>query len=491
MLLIFALRSAGPLLWGLSGLTVLIICLLIIADNRMPQSTFAWIFFILLFPILGLVAYWFLGRSHKIFSRERQLAHLELAGPLIQALKPLMDHEYDYISMIQHEKPGSFRRRLLYMIFRNSASSLTAYNQVEILQDASEKYPRLLDDIRRARHSIHLEYFIWTEDEFTCELRDALIERAQAGVRVRALVDQSSFNFSSAYLAGLYAAGVDIRPYRVFMRLDRLHTLNYRSHRKIAVIDGQVGYVGGLNLDREQLPGRHPVGSWRDTHLRMDGEAARVLQASFLVSWFNTTGENLVEPDYYPRLEPGSRPFIPVQITQGGPDSDWKAMQQLYFFMIMDARSSVYIQSPFFIPDESLLDAIRAAALAGVDVRIMCQPRGGSYQVPYRAAYTYYADVVRAGARVYLYQDGYFHAKTIQIDSAICAIGTANMDVRSFYLNYETMAVIYDEAIARELEADFLQDQKHCVEWRLEEYLKTPWPSRLLDSLYRLASPVM
>jgi cardiolipin synthase len=185
------------------------------------------------------------------------------------------------------------------------------------------------------------------------------------------------------------------------------------------------------------------------------------------------------------------KPFVPVQITQGGPDADWKAMQQLYFFMIMDARTSVYIQSPFFIPDESILDAIRTAALAGVDVRIICQPRGGTYQVPYRAALTYFADVARAGARVYLYQDGYFHAKTIMIDSSICAVGTANMDVRSFYLNYETMAIIYDEEKTKELEADFFEDLKHCKEWRLDEYLKTSSSSRLVDSLYRLASPIM
>jgi cardiolipin synthase A/B len=491
MLLYFIIRYGDILAWSLFALYAVVMAIMIVTDNRLPHSTFAWIFFMLLMPVVGLVTYWFFGRSHKVFSQERKLAHLELAGPLTQALKSLMDHEYDYVSMIQQEKPGAYRRRLLHMVFRNSASSLTGYNHVEILQNAAEKYPSLLYDIRQARHSIHMEYFIWTEDDFTRELKDALIERARAGVRVRALVDQSNFNFSSAYLAEMQAAGVDLRPYRVYMRLDRLHTVNYRSHRKLAVIDGYIGYVGGLNLDKEQLPGQHPVGSWRDTHLRVDGEAALVLQASFIVSWFNTTGEKIVGPEYYQSIPPGSRPFTPIQITQGGPDSDWQAMQQLYFFMIMEARSSVYIQSPFFIPDQSILDALRAAALAGVDVRMICQPRGGSYQIPYRAAYTYYADVVKAGAKVYLYQDGYFHAKTIMIDSAVCAVGTANLDVRSFYLNYETMAVIYDEDKTRELEADFLEDQKNSSEWRLEEYLRMPYTSRLLDSIYRLASPIL
>ncbi len=490
-MLFYIIRYGNWLTWAVFAVFILSVFLRLVYENRMPQVTFAWLFFIMLFPVVGFIVYSFFGRNIKIFSQEKRLAHFNLAGPLTSALKPVLDREYDYISKLAQEKPVSYRRRLLNMIFRNSASSFTGYNQVQILQDAAEKYPSLLQDIRQAQHSIHLEYFIWTEDDFTIELKDALIERAHAGVQVRALVDQSSFKFSAGYLNDLRQAGVDIRPYRIYWQLGRLHTANYRSHRKIAVIDGKIGYVGGLNLDKEQLPGQHPVGSWRDTHLRLEGEAALSLQVSFIISWFNTTQETVLEPEYYPPVDRQTLPFMPVQISHGGPDADWKAMQQLYFFMIMDARQSVYIQSPFFIPDDGLLDAISAAALAGVDVRIMCQPRGGTYQVPYRAALTYFADVARAGARVYLYQDGYFHAKTIMIDSAICAVGTANMDVRSFSLNYETMAVIYDEQKTQELEADFLEDLKHSKEWRLHEYLHTPLASRLVDSLYRLASPIM
>ncbi len=491
MPLVALLIYRNPLLTALVLVYAIAVTILILSTNRMPDTTVAWILLLLTFPIIGILIYFFFGRRNNVLKREKRIARMELSGPLTLALKPLMDREYDTISRIQQERPNSYRRRLLHIIFRNPASSLSGNNQVEILQDASQKYPHLLADLRNAKHSIHLEYYIWTEDEFTRELKDVLVERAHAGVKVRALVDQSSFHFSEAYLADLASAGVDLRPYRVFLRLGRLHTANYRSHRKIAIIDGTIGYVGGLNLDKEQLPGMHPVGNWRDTHLRIDGEAAQALQASFIISWYNTTGENIADPTYYPPIEPGSRPFTPVQITHGGPDANWKAMQQLYFFMIMDARTSVYIQSPFFIPDQSILDALCSAAMAGVDVRIICQPRGGTYQLPYRAAYTYYADVARAGARVYLYQDGYFHAKTIMIDSNICAVGTANMDIRSHYLNYETMAVIYDEEITRELEADFLEDQKSSKEWRLEEYERSPFLSRLVDSAYRVVSPIL
>jgi cardiolipin synthase len=221
------------------------------------------------------------------------------------------------------------------------------------------------------------------------------------------------------------------------------------------------------------------------------GEAVLVLQASFAVSWFNATKERLGDPIYFPKEQPDDLPFTPIQITPGGPDSQWKAMEQLYFFMIMNATSKVQIQSPFFIPDESLLEAIKAAALSGVQVEIMCSLHGTNLELPHRAAFTYYADVVEAGARIYLYRDGYLHSKTINIDSQVCAIGTANFDIRSFYLNYEMMAVIYDEEKASELAADFEKDIQKCDLFSLADYRNAPIWQRLLDAVLRLTSPVL
>lgn len=479
------------LAWLAVALYILAMMIVILLDNRDPQATFAWMLLLLVFPVLGLLIYIFFGRGRKTFSDEKGLTRIEIINHLKDYYQALANAQDAYVQKIAAEKPACYRRRLLKLMRRNSASILTAYNQVEILQNATEKYPRLMEDIRNAQHSIHMLYYIWTEDEFTIQVKDALIERARAGVKVRALVDESNFVVSQGYQDDLRAAGVELYPYLAFKSLKKLHTVNYRSHRKTVVIDGRVGYVGGMNLDKEQLPGYHPLGDWRDTHLRLEGEAALALQASFAVSWYNTTRQEITDPQDYPPVAPGSKPFIPVQLTQGGPDSQWKAMQQLYFFMILSANEKCYIQSPFFIPDESLLEAIKAAALAGVDVRIICTPRGGFYQIPYRAAFTYFADVTRAGAKIYLYDKGYFHSKTITIDSAVCAVGTANFDIRSFYLNYETMAVVYDETVARELEADFMNDLQNSVEWSLEAYEKAPFRRRLLDSIYRLASPVL
>jgi cardiolipin synthase A/B len=480
------------ILWMVFGLYLLFVFGIILLDNRSPQSTFAWLFLMLAFPVLGLLVYIFFGRDHKAFSNENKLAQIGgLTLPDGSEIKRLRDNQARYAEKVRIEKPESYRQSLLRLVRRNSPSLLTVYNQVEILQDATEKYPRLLADIRAAKSSIHLLYYIWTQDDFTNELKDALIERAKAGVTVHALADESNFLVSKEYLEELRSAGVKIFAFNAFKSLSRLHTANYRSHRKIAIIDGRIGYVGGMNLDKEQLPGMNKLGFWRDTHLRIVGEAALVLQAIFAVGWFNTTQEKLLEPVYFPEVDPESLPVTPVQITNGGPDSQWKAMQQLYFFMIMNARHKVQIQSPFFIPDESLLEAIKSAALSGVEVEIMCTMKGAVFEMPYRAAYTYFADVVRAGAKVYLYKKGYFHCKTINVDSQVCAIGTANFDIRSFYLNYETMAVVYDEAVACELATDFQNDIKDCDLFSLEDYSSGPVWRRLLDSVWRLASPVL
>ncbi|OQY30621.1 MAG: cardiolipin synthase [Anaerolineaceae bacterium 4572_5.2] len=473
------------------GLYVLGAAIFIIRENRSTQSTFAWLFLFFALPVLGVIIYLFFGRNWKAFAKENDLARQNIGSDLLRDVAPLLTSESKYIEQIAREKSASYKKKLLNLVRRNSSSLLTGYNQVEILQDAMMKYPRLLEDIRQAKHHIHFNYYIWTEDEFTLKVKDALIERAKAGVEVRCLYDASGGAMSKQYLQELRAAGVEIFPYLEYRSLTRIHTVNYRSHRKIAVFDGKIAYIGGLNLDKDQLDGGKFFDAWRDTHLRIVGEAALALQASFAISWYNTTHQKVSDPAYYPSNREEVKTFTPVQITQSGPDSQWKAIRQLYFFMIMSAEEKVYLQSPFFIPDESILEALKAVALAGVDVKLMFTPRGTTYKIPYWAANTYFKEVALAGAKIYLYQAGYFHPKTLNIDGKICSIGTANMDVRSFSLNYEANAVIYDEGIATELENDFLKDLEHCTEWTVEEYRSRGRLVRFRDSLCRLASPLL
>ena len=471
-----------------TAIYILVVAVFIIMENRSPQSTFAWLFLFVTLPIIGVIIYIFFGHGWRAFSQEKDIAKQDLGNEFMRDLGKLRQRREEYFKRIKDEKPASYRKKLLNLVEQNSSSVLTGYNDVEILQDATQKYPRLLADIKAAENYVHLNYYIWTEDTFTLQIKEALINRAKAGVEVRCLYDASGGAMSKQYLQDLTDAGVEIHPYLDYRSFTQLHTANFRSHRKIAIIDGKIGYVGGLNLDVEQIE-PPAFDTWRDTHLRMVGEAAWALEASFVISWFNTTGQKITGEKYYPAVE--TRNFTPVQITQGGPDSQWKAIRQLYFLMIMSAEEKLYMQSPFFIPDESISEALKAAALAGVDVKLMFTPRGSTFQVPYRAAHTYFKEIVEAGAKVYLYQAGYFHPKTLNIDNAVVSIGTANMDIRSFSLNYETTAIVYDEEKAKELEAQFMEDMKHCTEWTVEKYKRLSPFHRFTDSVFRLTSPIL
>jgi cardiolipin synthase len=308
---------------------------------------------------------------------------------------------------------------------------------------------------------------------------------------VRLLYDPvgSFFMLKQTYVREMKDGGVKMIPYSP---LTNLHTISYRNHRKLVIIDGKIGYTGGINMAETYLKGprKGKFTGWRDTHVRLIGQAVRGLQASFIVQWFNTTGENLVNPAYFPpTTEPNA--YLPLQIVNSGPDSQWKAIRDLYFGLITAAQRHIYIQSPFFIPDESLVVALRGVARAGVEVKIMLAPDGPDGGFAYRAGVTYAENIAAAGGRIFYYQGDYFHAKTINVDSVICSIGSANMDIRSFTINYESNLLIYDETIARELEQDFLKDLAHCVEFDVTTYRRSPFLSRLYDSTLRLVSPLL
>ena len=493
--------EALSLVWGqlspalfyyLFGLYILSTVTFIILENRTPQSSFAWMLLFFSFPVAGVLVYLLFGRDSKAFSRSDKLLRLTLGGDLRTLLSPLLSDQDKEIAHLIEQSQTPYERKLLRLVHQNANSALTVHNHAQILQNADQKYPCLIKDIKQARHCIHLEYYIWAADEFTEQIKSLLIDKARAGVEVRLLYDPiGSFSaLNWRYIRAMRRGGIQMAP---FSSSWRLHTISYRNHRKIAIIDGQVGYLGGLNVGQEHIDGGPGFTSWRDTHLRVVGEAATVLQAIFINDWYNATQKTLPENAcYFPPLPPEVvNAHLPVQITLSGPDSQWRAIKQLYFAMILAAEKHVYIQSPFFILDNSVDEALQAAALAGIDVRIMIAPRGPGNQMPYWAGYTYIREMVKAGARVFLYQKGYFHPKTLNIDSKICSIGTANMDIRSFIINYEANAVIYDERLASQLACDFMRDLEDCTEFTLSDYEDRNILFRLRDSLARLLSPLL
>lgn len=465
------------------------VSIFLIMDRRSPQSTLAWLIFMLTFPLLGLAVYVLTGRSWKAFRRDNYYVRKDIGRDVIaQMMRVLPLPPISSAALRSLEIP--IYDRLLQLGLRNSYAVVTTNNHVEITQDAATMYPLLLEDIRRATHSIHLEYFSYATDPYMEQFDSALMQKAREGVQVRLLFDAvgSLKLFQRPHRRRLRAAGVEVVPFAPVLRV---HTISYRNHRKISVIDGQIGYIGGMNLGQEHLVGMGHYKAWRDTHLRIEGEAVRVLQAQFVTDWYHATRCPLVHEQYFPPVA-AALGTTPVQIVASGPDSRYEAIRQMYFYMITSAAHHVYIQSPFFILDMGLTDALQAAALSGVDVRIMLAPQGcGDNPVPYWAAYTYMLDMIRAGVKVYLYQPGYMHAKTVSMDGIVCSVGSANMDIRSFNIDYEVNAILYDSALVQELEATFVEDLKQCILFDPGAYTRRAFLHRFRDAAARLLSPIL
>jgi cardiolipin synthase A/B len=470
-------------------LYALAMTLFLISENRRPQATLAWVLVFVFAPVVGGIIYILFGRDRKAFSKQRRLLRQDLEANALPLLAALLSRQDAEIARLEHESAG--HRKLMMLVRRNSHSALTKHNHVEIQQDAAEFYPSMTKDIESARHSIHLQYFIWGADPFTERLKKILSAKARTGVQVRLLYDPigSQAHVGRAYVRDMAAAGIRMAPTSPPYHL---HTISYRNHRKITVIDGVIGYTGGMNIGQEQISGGEGFDFWRDTQLRIAGEGAALLQAVFMVDWYNAVRENLFAAAYFPMsaAEPPDGD-VPVQILTSGPDSQWAAIRQLYSSMIVSAKHHVYIQSPFFIPDATIAEALTSAALSGIDVKLMLSARPSGNRLPDWAGNTYLADLVDAGVRVFLYEKGYLHAKTISIDAEICSIGSANIDIRSFSINYEMNAVLYSKRLAQQLEQDFEKDLSNCTEFDAAEYQKRNVAVRFRDSLARILSPLL
>ena len=480
------------LLWWLAAVYAIVVAMFMVLENNNPEKSIAWIACFLLFPVFGVVIYFMFGRDYRAFSRHDKLLRQEL-GSNLNTNPYVADFLAQQAAELKHlrEVGPLLYHRALELMRRNAQGRLFAYNTLEILQNGVEKYARLLADLKAAQHSIHMEYFEWSSDDFMQEVKQILLERAKAGVEVRVVYDPWGclLMLNWRYVREMNAGGVKMLPWS---RLYAIHTISYRSHRKIAVIDGKIGYTGGLNMSEEYLNGPkdgHFTG-WRDTHVRVTGQVVLGLQVSFAVQWYNTTQEQLTDLAYYPA--PAEKAdYLPIQIVNSGPDAEWKAIRELYFALITGAHKHIYIQSPFFILDQGLAEAIAGAARSGVDVKVMLAPSGPGPKFPYRAGFTYAENMAKAGVKIYFYQGAYFHPKTLCIDSVLCSIGSANMDIRSFSINYELNLIIYDEKTTLELEADFANDLQQCVPFNVKRYEHGNVAQRTLDSLCRLLSPVL
>lgn len=463
--------------------------LIIFKERRNASSTWAWLLVLFFIPVLGFILYMIFGG--QLFRRGRLFVWEDMNKVGMQQMaKKQLDSVKSGHYPFRNE--ASLRNKdLIYMHLLNNQAVYTEDNAVEIITDGKEKFERLFEDIRNARDYIHLQYYIYQNDNLGKQLIDLLTEKAKQGVKVRVLYDElGSRRLTGRFFKAFREAGGQAEAFFPSKLRFVNPRINYRNHRKIVVIDGVIGYVGGFNVGDEYLGLHKKFGYWRDTHLRIQGSAVYALQTRFILDWNQASAKHDIayEPRLYPTLEP--KGTIGMQIVSSGPVSEFEHIKNGYLKMIVSARKSIYIQTPYFIPDDSILDALRIASLSGVEVNIMI-PDKPDHPFVYWATLSYIGEMLSSGTNVYLYHNGFLHSKMIVIDEEIASVGTANMDFRSFRLNFEVNAFIYDAETARKLTQIFHEDMKVSQKLTKEIYIQRPLKIRFKESVSRLLSPIL
>jgi cardiolipin synthase len=376
------------------------------------------------------------------------------------------------------------------LLLANSKAQLSQRNRVQLLQNGRETYPALLAALEQAEHHIHLQYYIFEGGKISQEIGERLQAKATAGVEVRLLYDAfGSLELPGNFLRELEDKGVKTARFGPIRFPFFAHNLNYRNHRKVAVIDGKVGFTGGVNISDKYLRDDPELGLWRDTHLQVEGEAVHGLQAVFLNDWNYVQDEEEIQgPVYFPQDFPSPGPL--VQIAPSGPDSPWWGILQAYFSAIALAEDHVYISTPYFIPNSALRTVLTTKAMSGVDVRILL-PGRSDIPIQRYAAFSFVEELLQAGVKVYCYQGGFNHGKTMSVDGHFASVGTANMDLRSFRKNFEVNAFVYDEAFTQKLEKAFLDDLQASEQLDYETYRRRPKRRKVAEALGRLVSPAL
>ncbi|WP_407272948.1 cardiolipin synthase [Radiobacillus sp. PE A8.2] len=467
-------------------MNILLALAIVFLERRNATSTWAWLMVLLFIPLMGFILYLIFGRrlsNKKIFTWDTK-SRLGVKRAVQSQLRGLEDGSFE----ISNEGMIPYKD-LIYLHLRNDDAIFSQNNEVEIFTDGIKKFNALIQDIENAHDHIHLLYYIIRHDELGQRLADALIKKSKEGVQVRVLYDDlGSRSLSRKYIKRIREAGGEVESFFPSFIPKVNFKINYRNHRKLAIIDGNIGYIGGFNIGDEYLGYNKRFGYWRDTHLRMIGNAVHHMQTRFILDWNQASRHHISYESTYFVSEPAGN--VGVQIVSSGPDSEWEQIKNGYIKMIMEAKDYIYIQTPYFIPDESLKDALQIAVLSGVDVRIMI-PNKPDHPFVYWATFYNIGELLTAGAKAYIYQNGFLHAKTIVVDGKIASVGTANIDVRSFRLNFEVNAFIYDQEIAEKLVQAYKQDIMNSSELTLKLYKKRSKWIRFKESISKLLSPIL
>ncbi|MCC3865529.1 cardiolipin synthase [Terrisporobacter petrolearius] len=478
----------------------IIISIKLILENRDPSKTLIWILIFMLFPVIGILFYAILGRNIRKIKMKKtyKMANNMKKENLLFNLYEMKELAQGQSTMIKegklpYGKNIDFRvLKIVSLLLNTGIFPFTINNNVEIYVDGNEKFKNLIKDIRNAKDHIHLEYFIIKDSEIGEKIKKELIDKVKSGVKIRIIYDDVGcwrFWFHRKFFNEMRNYGIEIIPYlKGKIAIPIGGQLNYRNHRKIVVIDGKIGYTGGINIGDEYIGKNKKFGYWRDTHIRIEGTSVYMLQMIFLTDWYYNTKKVLLKENLFPKLK--DKGSCMMQIVASGPDSDWESMHYAYFYAICQAKKSIYIETPYFIPDESLLKALKCAALSGVELIILF-PKIADHKIVNTASYSYFQEILESGGKVYLYNKGFLHSKLIIIDDFMASTGSANMDFRSFKLNFEVNAFIYDEKIIDEIKKDFMYDLDNSEELERDKFENRNTVMKIKESISRLFSPLL
>lgn len=455
---------------------------IVFKERKRPAQTWAWILVMTFIPIIGFFIYLFFGRGltkDKIYSLSPQ-ERIGFEKELIEQQQELRDGSLSLPDF------GKLKAAPLVDMLTHAGGALyTDNNEIELFIDGVEKFNHLMHDMDQAKEHIHIEYFCMESDGIGTAIRDHLVAAAKRGVKVKLLLDGwGSSGIKPHFLDPLREAGGEVEFF-----LPYLMRLNYRNHRKIVILDGQVGYIGGFNIGDEYLGLRPKMGYWRDNHLRIHGNAVHSLQSHFLMDWNACRkAHEPYQPEYFPAIQ--TTGHSPMQVIASGPDSSVEQIKMTYLKMINLAKEEILIQTPYYIPDDSIHEALKSALLSGVKVTIQI-PNKPDHILIYWATYSLAAELVDYGADIEIYQNGFIHAKTMIIDGKIASVGSANIDIRSFKLNFEINTVIYDQYFVQELHHQFMLVMTQCQRLTKELYEQRGHQVKFKEGLARLVQPLL
>lgn len=457
-------------------------------NRRSATSTWAWLFVLLVLPLIGFVLYLFFGRT---VSKRKMEKH---NGKELNAFKQLIDDQiksFDKHNYGTSNELVTTHHDLVRMLLMNQDGFLTENNQVDVFTDGHELFNQVIEDIYNAKHYIHLEYYTFELDGLGKRILDALETKLKEGLEVKLLYDDvGSKKVGLSKFKQFKALGGEVEAFFASKFPLINFRMNNRNHRKIIVIDGQKGYIGGFNIGDDYL-GLGKLGYWRDTHFRIQGDAVDALQVRFILDWNSQAHRTQFEYDskYFPKKDYGDG-HTPLQIVASSPAEDWHQIEFGYTKMIMSAKKSIYLQTPYFIPDNAYINALKMAASTGVEVHLMipCKP---DHPFVYWATFSNAAALLDSGVHIHTYQNGFIHSKLCMIDDEVVSVGTANMDYRSFELNFEVNAFVYDKTIAQQLKKAYQEDIKKSKLLTKEKYNQRSLKIKIKEDIAKLVSPIL